>query len=188
MSCEAIASNIVSNCSTQKVGGLEVKAWIVPRADLIIDWDETDTNMITGLSVKATKKAYTITGVKQLLKAMSEAVVAEDRDDRWTHKYSLQMFEWNAAAIQNGNALNDVVVFVENKDKSTDGDGDFFCLGAKSGLFKATDTFDSSANSGARLIELAGPAGGETSLKYIVFKTGYAETLAMLTALETIHA
>jgi hypothetical protein len=189
MSCTLnIAKNIISDCTTQKNGFLEVKAWIFSRADYAnaITYDNTITSKITNIASVTTKKAFTLTGVKKLLNAGHDIVVADDRADKFTHFFSFQQFEIAAADVFNLDNLKDVFVVVERKDKGAGGDGTFVAYGVKNGLFKSTDTRRSNDINGARSLELTSLAGAEeNNSEYTVLKTNYADTLAMLVALET---
>lgn len=190
MACtDKLTKNIISNCTTSKSGGLEVKAWIFNRQDLVPTYDVTLPNMLTDMANAATKKSYSITGVKKLLNAGHDAVVAEDRPDKFTHFFSFQQFEFSAEDILNVDNLNDAVIVVENKDKSDDGDGVFIVYGLKKGLWKTTDSQRANDINGARNLELASLAGQEEPYsRYIYLDTDYATTLAALIATETASA
>ena len=186
MACETgIGLQIISDCRTQTTGGIEVKAWIGNRKDLTIDYSLTHPSQITNVGVVTGKKLYPIYGVKKLLNAGFDRVVAEDRADRYTHYFSLQGFEFATANVENLDAMGDQVVIVENKDKADDGDGTFKCYGAKFGLYPSSDTLRANDINGARSIELTSLSGQEEPYsQYTVLKTDYATTKAMLVALE----
>ena len=188
MGCETgIGLKIISTCATQGTGALEVKAWLGNRSALAIDYNPLAESQITNIApvVALAKVLYPITGVKKLLNAGFDRVVADDRADRFTHFFSFQGFEFATANVENFDALSDLVVIVENKDKSDDGDGTFKCYGAKYGLFASTDTLRANDINGARSIELTSMGGSEEPWsQYTVLKTDYATTKAMLVALE----
>lgn len=187
MGCEVgISKAIVSTCATQGTGSLEVKAWLGNRTDLAIDYNPLAESQITNIAPAVVgKKLYPITGVKKLLNAGFDRVVSDDRADRFTHYFSFQGFEFATADVENFDALSDLVVIVENKDKTDSGDGTFKCYGAKYGLFASTDTLRANDINGARSIELTSMAGSEEPWsQYTVLKTDYATTKAMLVALE----
>ncbi len=189
-----IVKNIVSNCTTSGSGGLEVKAWLFRRDELGVTYDSTYPNKITDLTLGTGLKAYTVLGVKKLFNAGHDIVVADDRPNKYTHFFSLQQFETLTADIANVDQMDDLVVVVESKDKNLTGDGVFIGYGVKKGLWKSTDTQRANDINGARNLELASLAGQEEPFsRYIVLApetvladgTGYANTLAMLVALET---
>lgn len=186
-----ISKIIASTCANAKVGGMEQKCWAIPRAWLNITWDSTTPNLITDLTKINTKVAYPITstGIAKLFDAGSDLVAADDRPDAWKHSFTLQQFELTAADINNVDAMHDIVFIYEGKDKSTDGDGVFFAVGAKSGLFKEADTKRTNTNHGSRSLTLSNKGDDvETSSLYVIKKTGgYAATLAMIVALETVN-
>jgi hypothetical protein len=198
MSCNSgISKKIISDCNTSGSGGLEVKAWIMNRADAVITYDGTSLNLITNIAMVATKLAYAITGVKKLLNAGHDIVVADDRPNKYTHFFSFQQFEFATEDILNVDAIDDVIVVVESKDKAADGDGVFIAYGVKKGLWKSTDTQRANDINGARNLELMTLGGQEEPFsRYVVLApetvpadgSGYANTLAMLVALETLPA
>lgn len=187
MACTSgITKAITSNCTTAKSGSLEVAAYVFNRADISITYDSTLGNKITDLANASAKQGYKLLGVKKLLNAGHDAVVADDRPDKYTHYFNFQQFELDADDILNVDDLNDVIVIVEGKDKSADGDGVFFAYGAKNGLWKSSDTQRANDINGARNIELTSLAGQEEQYsRFVVLKTDYETTLALLNTLVT---
>ena len=189
MACvTGISKDITSDCSTQKGGSLEVKAWVFNRADYAnaFTFDNTNGNKITNIASVLAKKAYVLTGVKKLLNAGHDLVAADDRPDKYTHFFSFHQFELAAEDIKNVDQLNDIFVVVERKDKMNGGDGTFVAYGCKNGLWKSADTRRANDINGARSIEMASLGGQEEEYsEFTVLKTDYATTLSMLVGLET---
>ena len=183
---DGISKAIISNCTTQGSGGLEVVAWVFNRKELTITYDTTTKNLITSLANVSLKQGYKLTGIKKMLNAGSDLVVADDKADSWTHYFNFKQFEFSAADIVNVDNINDVIVFVENKDKSTTGDGVFMGFGCKFGLYKSTDTHRTNDDKGARNIELTSLADQEEPFsRYVFLKTDYATSKALLETLVT---
>lgn len=187
MSCiTGIAKNITSDCTTSLSGGLEVEAWVFNRAELTPTYDGTQLNLITSLAMVGAATGFKLKGIKKLLNAGHDVVVAEDRPDKFAHFFSFQAFEILAEDITNVDNINDVVVFVELKDKNDTGEGVFVCYGLKKGLWKTTDTQRANDLNGARNIELKSLAGQEEPFsRYIYLDNDYATTRAALEALLT---
>lgn len=187
MSCvDGIVAAITSNCTTQPNGGLEVVAWAFNRANLTVTYDGSNGLKITDLANVSTNIGYKITGVKKLLNAGHDVVIADDRANKYKHYFEFQQFEKAAASILNVDNLNDIVIFVEEKDKASGGDGTFKGYGVKHGLFVATDTARANDANGARKITLESLAGQEEPFShYVLIKTNYATTLALLNTLCT---
>lgn len=184
---DGISKAVISDCTTQGSGGLEVTAWVFNRNQLTITYDSTVKNLITGLANVSTNIGYKIKGVKKLLNAGHDLVVADDKADRWTHYFNFKQFEFASDDIVNIDNINDVVVFVENKDKTSDGDGVFIAYGCKFGLYKSTDTQRANDDKGARNIELTSLAEQEEPFsRYVFLKTDYATSLALLETLCTV--
>ena len=187
MSCiTGISKNITSTCETSLSGGLEVEAWVMNRNEVTPTYDGTKGNLITALAMVGAAVAFKLTGVKKLLNAGHDIVVAEDRPDKFTHFFSFQGFEILSEDIINLDQINDVVVVVELKDKNDSGEGIFVAYGMKKGLWKTTDTQRANNINGARSIEMASMAGEEEPYsRYVVFDTDYATTRALLEGLLT---
>ena len=186
MSCiQGISKNIVSDCSTKPIGGLEVEAYIANRLEMNPVYDNTNPSKVTGITMDSTKKAFKITGVKKLLNCGFDRVVAEDRPDTFTHYFNFQGFEFKVANVENLDNLNDVVVIVEMKEKPTDADGTFRIFGLKYGLYPSTDTMRANDIDGARNIELTSLEGqSEPYSNYTLLVTGgYAPTKSLLEGL-----
>ncbi len=185
MACiTGILKNITSDCSTSLGGGLEVEAWIANRKQLNVTYDTEKENLITGLSMVGTAKAYKLTGIKKLLNACHDIVVAENRPDKYKHFFSFEGFEILSEDIINLDSINDVIVVVELKDKNDTGEGVFAAYGVKNGLWKSTDTQRANDSNGARKIEMTSLDGQEEGYsRYVVFSTDYATTRNMLESL-----
>lgn len=185
-----IKDDIVSDCTTAGTGGNEVKAWIGNRKELEPTYDADNPSLVNDLSligeVSSGVKLFSITGVKRLLDSGFDRVVSENRPDRFTHFFSFQGFEFTAAKVENLDNLKDLVVIVESKDKTDDGDGVFRIFGLKAGLYPSTDTMRANTDNGVRSLELTTLDGDtEPFSNYTLLDTDYPTTLTLLESLET---
>lgn len=189
MTCvKGIAANIISDCNTSGVGGNEVKAWIGNRTEMTFTYDGTNPSKITAIAVASTKQLFTFVGVKKLINSGHDLVVAEDRPNKYTHYINIQGFDYAVSTVENLDNLDDVVVIVESKDKTTTGEGVFRVYGAKYGLYPTTDTARANDLNGARNIELASQSGEEEPhSNYTFIDTDYATTLQALVNLESVQ-
>jgi hypothetical protein len=182
-----ISAAIVSSCINAITGGVEpICAYIVPRNDVVITYDTTNNpSLIINLAKNGANLTYRITGIKKLLAAGSEIVVTENRPDRWKHKFTFEQFQFAVDNIENVTAIDDVIIFVELKDKQpASTSGTFVALGCKFGLYKSVDTWNANENNGARMLELSSLDGQEEPYeRYIVYLTSYTVTKALLEAL-----
>lgn len=184
-----ISHTITSNCTTVGTGGVEVRAWALNRSDvasLTMSSTTGEENVITAITMTGATVAYKILGIKKLIDFGHDAVVAESRPDLYKQYLKFEGFEQTPIAITGMDALSDLIVIVELKDKQTTGKGTFVVLGATHGLFKTSDTLRSNSANGARQLELTSLDGQEEPYSRNVFwDTSYATSLAALIALET---
>lgn len=185
MDCTSgIAKNITSDCTTQPVGGLEVEAYIGNRRELSATYDETALNKVTDLSVIAGKTLFKIKGVSKNLNAGHDRVISDDLADTFTHYFSFKGFEFDSESVINLDNIKDVVVFVNYKNKTEDGDGVIVAYGLKCGLYPSSDTRRANDANGIRSIEITSKdQQTEPFSQYNVLNTDYATTLAMLESL-----
>jgi hypothetical protein len=188
MACtDGISKTIVSNCTTSRGGGLEVEAWAFDRSAISITYSGS-TNLITDIT-KSTLTGngiagYKLTGVRKMLNAGADIVQADDRPNKYSHFFSMQQFEVLAEDTANVDNLNDIIIVVERRDKTTSGEGVFIVLGAKNGLFKSADTQRENDSNGARKFEMKSMAGQEESFsQYVYLDTDYTTTRANLESL-----
>jgi len=149
---------------------------------LTLTYDGTYPNKITGISTS--DAAYKITGVKKLFNSGFDIVLSDDRPDKFSHFFSFQQFQVLAANVANVDAMDDIVVVVNRKDKTATGEGVFVVLGAKNGLFNAADTQRENDSNGARKLEFKSMPGQEEMYsEYTLLVTDYATTLSTLEGL-----
>jgi hypothetical protein len=188
MDClENISKGIVSKCTTQPVAGLESVAYIINRKDIAVATpDNTVASKITDLSLKPTKKAYKLEGVKKNINGGFDSVIAIDRATRYIHKCNFPIFEGDAASAANADALDDLVIIVETKEKYDGGDGTFNILGLKNGLYKSAYSRVYNDADGVRTIELSSMEGeGEEHSQWTLLDTDYLTTKALVEGLLT---
>jgi hypothetical protein len=185
MACtDGITAAITSNCTTMRSGGLEVEAYIFNREDVTLTYDVTTPNKITGIANVGANKCYKVKGIKKLFDAGFDLVSSENRPDKFAHFFKLEQFEVLAEDVANVDAMDDVVIVVNRRDKTTTGEGVFVVLGPRYGLFKSSDEYSENENNGARVLEYKSMAGQEEEYsEYTLFITSYAETLWALEAL-----
>lgn len=187
MAClDGIAKDIASTCENQPVAGVEIKAWVGNRLEAGFTFDGTNPSKITIIQMISTKKLWVLTGVKKLLNPGTSLVVAEDRADRYQHKFNFQGFEFTAPDIENIDALSDLFVVVEMIDKITGADGTFRIFGVKNGMYKTSLEWTANDIDGAMAIEIASQEGAAELYPWYTFlATDYATSLAMLVTQET---
>ena len=182
-----ITKNIVSNCTTQTVAGLETTAYVLSRTDIAsYTQDVTNPSKITDIAMKSTKKAYKLEGVKKNINGGFDLVSAIDRADRYTHKCMFPIFEADAASVENADSLKDIVVIVETKHKFSAGNGTFNILGLKNGLHKTAYSRMYNDVDGVRTVELSSLEGeGEEYSQWTLLDTDYITTKALVEGLLT---
>lgn len=189
MACtDGIIKNIVSNCTTVKVSGLEPVAYVFNRkeAEFVFSSTKDKENTITSIKLATGKKAYTINAYKKGINAGHSIVVADTRPDTYQQWVTFESFESLADDVINVTGLNDVVVIVETKHKTSTGEGVFLAYGVKGGLWKAEDTLDWNTDAASRKIKLQSLGGNEEPYPYwIVYSNDFASTKTLLDGLLT---
>lgn len=187
MACTGkLTKDILSNCETQPVGGIEQIVYLINRTDIsAITYDGTNKNKITNIALTSPTVAYKLTGTKKALNAGYERVVAEDMEDMFKHKLSFSGYEFDSASVLNIDKAKDLVAIVERKDKTT-ADGIFVAFGVGTGLFVTSDAMMINESFGTRKIEMSTMDGQlEKYSQYNVLATDYATTKALLDGLLT---
>lgn len=182
MACtDGIVKAVTSDCTTSRGGGLEVECWAFNRLDVTLTYDGTVKNKITAIANANGGIAYKIYGVKQLFDSGYDIVQAIDRPDKFAHYFSFQQFEVAAVDVANLDAMDDVIIVVNRKNKTATGEGVFSVLGAKNGLWKSSDTQRENDSNGARKVEFKSMAGQEEGYsEFTLLVTNYATTLTAL--------
>lgn len=183
---QGIFADIIATCDTVGNGGNEVKAWILNRTNVTLTFDTTTKNIITGAVNASGERAYTLTGMLKTIDSGFDRSVEEGLPDRFSHYIGFGHYSFDAASGLSVDNLKDVIVIVESRDKTDDGDGVFRVYGALYGLDVTSDTHRANTNKGARTLELGSRDGDNEPYSYYVFyDTDYATTKAAIEALET---
>ena len=184
MSCpKRITANVVSDCSTQPVGGVELVAYIGNRLDINPVYDSQNKVKVTGFTMVSGKVLYKYSGAAKNLEVSSIGSTDDTIGDTWVHKMMFPVFDFTSANVAMVDNMSDLVIFVEYKQKNTTGDGVFVCYGLASGLYKTKDERNSKVSNGVRLMEYSTrDQEGEPVSQYNLIKTDYATTKALLEA------
>lgn len=186
--CDNIFKAITSNCN-MPTAGMEATVYVFQRALLSATQDSTNKIKVTNLAYDG-GVGYKIYGYKQNINAGHDAVVDATTPKRYTHYFSFHGYEFDADSIKNIDALEDLVVVVERKEKPEDADGIFTIYGLESGLYTTSDTLRMNDANSVRQIELATMDG--STEKYSQYNlvvddatSNYAATKALLESLVT---
>jgi hypothetical protein len=185
MACtDGIVKAVTSDCTTSRGGGLEVECYAFNRLDVTLTFDNTTKNKITGIANVGGATGYKIKGVKKLFNSGQDIVLTDDRPDKWAHYFAMQQFEVTSTNVANVDAMDDVIIVVNRKDKTATGEGVFVVLGAKNGLFNASDTLRENDSNGARKLEFKSMPGQEEPYsEYTLLVMDYTTTLSTLEGL-----
>ena len=185
MSCLTdIAKVIANSCTNVPAAGLEVKGWIINRADVTWTVDGGNVVLLTAAAMAGATVAYPITAVKKENNAGFDAVIADNLPDLFKHNVSFQPYARDAASILNMDNMDDVVFVLELKGPKTS--GCFIVLGYETGLHLVSMSWKANDNNGIPTYEFGTRDGeGEKYSKYVFWDTDYDTTLAALVALET---
>lgn len=182
MACNtSLTADIINDCTARPVKGLKSKAWVFNAGTATIT--KTD-NLITNLVKVGAGTSFTIEGFKDFMNAGYEAVVAENLPTGYKHKFMLDAFLATAAEKKNIDNADNLFVVVEKNGVA--GVGSFLAYGITNGLWKTAQSKTANDNNGVTKLEFQTRAGEEEQYsEYVVLKTDYAQTLAMLVATES---
>jgi hypothetical protein len=152
-------------------------------------FDGTETNMVTAITMKASKKFFEFEGLKQSISTQSEYM---PKPYSVGYKHTVDFSVFNVTAEQRRNleamAFQPQVAIAYGPNDSSLGNGAFEILGINAGLEIVTNIRIPADNEtgGAYRIQLATPdAGGiESQLPSVFWSTNYATTLTALEALK----
>lgn len=183
-----ISADILNDCASKPTAGAEQVAYVFNRADIEATLDGSNANLVTSLSVLATKQGYKLTGFRKNLNAGADVVVSETSPKKWNQFFSFFGWDVEATEVNNLDNIDDLVVVYESKAKGANTEGAFHMLGYNTGLYVSTDTKRVNDNDGARSLELTNLAGEESPVsEHIVLATDYAGTLSLLEGLMTVQ-
>jgi len=183
--CESLlTADILKNCDEQPVGGLEVNAVIINKAD--IDYststlDVTNDLLISNIALVALKSGFAIEGIKQVNSTTFELVKNDAGFDKYKHTFKGVVLNPSVANKKRLDELasgSDYVLVVEKKWKGASDADAFDVYGWDSGLQISVITYDSNDSDGVIKFELSSPAGfEEPKMPRNVLETDYATTL-----------
>lgn len=185
MGCLSDITQVIANtCVNVPSAGLEVRGWVINRADVVWTIDGSNVVLLTAATMAGATIAYPITAVKKEMNAGFDGVFADNLPDLFTHNVSFQPYEREAADILALDSIDDLVIVLELKGPKTT--GCFIILGYETGLHLVSMAYSANENNGIPTYEFATKEGqGEKYSRYIFWDTDYDTTLAALVALET---
>ncbi len=185
MSCLTDIARVITNtCVNVPAAGLEIKSWIINRADVTWTIDGGNVVLITAATMAGVTVAYPVTAVKKEGNAGFDAIIADNLPDLFTHNFPFQPYARDAASILALDSIDDIVLVVELKGPKTT--GVFQIFGFETGLHLVTMTYRAKDNNGIPTYEFATREGeGEKYSRRVFWDTDYDTTLAALVALET---
>lgn len=183
--CGTISRNLLADKCNPPIEGIEQTMYIYNREDIAsYTLDATNSQIITGITMKTGKLGYMIQGLNSAIGGRWE-LVKQTYANRYDHIVGGVVFERGSAAklelqgLANGN----FVVVLENKHKS--GDAAFEIFGKDIGLESRTITGNAAdaETAGGYPFELGSPeANKEPHTPATLFLTSYAATRTMLEA------
>lgn len=179
----AIGAAILNDCASKPIGGLEQVAYLFNRVDITATLDGSNPNLVTNLDVAVGKQGYKLTGYRKNMDAGADGVISETLPKTWNQFFSFHSWSVLAAEAKNIDAMDDIVVIYESKNKGAGSAGAFHMLGYDTGLFVSSDAKRANTDEGIRALELT--AVGSPVSEHIVLKTDYATTYALLESLMT---
>jgi hypothetical protein len=174
--CGQISEDIERSCDALPVGGVKPIIRVINIDDIAtITYDATNPLIVTGITLKATKKAFKYEVYKRGHKPRF-TLVASDFGPRYKHEVDSSIQVWDNPSKAQVEALNwaSVVVIVENMQKT--GDAQIEIYGLESGLEVADGAVRNlAANDGVYTYTLA---SGDDSLEPHIPRSFWSLTYA----------
>ena len=191
MACSGLFLGSSISCSDPLAVGIEQRLFLANLEDVAsFTFDGTETNMVTAITMKATKTFFEFEGLKQSISTQSE-YMPKPYSVGYKHTVDFSVMDVSASQRRNLEAMafQPQVAIAYGPNDSSLGNGAFEILGINAGLEVITNIRIPADNEtgGAYRIQLATPdAGGiESQLPSVFFSTDYATTLAALVALKS---
>jgi hypothetical protein len=178
-----LTQDILFDCTNAPIGGIEQNVLLINKEDIditSITYNETNEMIVTDFTLKAGKKGYMLTGVKQANGKAWELVKKENAPDKFKHTFSGVIFNPSAQNKQQaGNLAKGAkyVAIVEQVWKGAESKDAFEILGLSSGLEITTMTNNSKENDNMIMFELSSADGfEETSMPKTLLDVDYTAT------------
>ena len=176
-----LTADIVNDCTKRPVKGLKPKAWLFNSGTATLT---VTTNVISNLIKAGADTSFTLEGFKDFMNAGYEAVVTENLPTAFKHKFMFDAFAATAAEKANLDKADNIFVVVEKNGSQTE--GCFVAYGINNKLWKTAQAKMANDNNGVTKVEFQTRAGEEEEYsEYVLWKTDYATTLALLVATES---
>mgnify|MGYP003628312766 CR=1 FL=1 len=193
MSCAGIFEGATVSCADPLAVGIEQRLFLANLEDVAsFTFDGTETNMVTAITMKATKTFFEFEGLKQSISSQSE-YLPRPYSVGYKHQCDFSVFDVSASQRRNLEAMafQPQVAIAYGPNDSSLGNGAFEILGINAGLEIVTNIRIPADNEtgGAYRIQLATPdAGGiETQLPSVFWTDPSTGTYASaLTAIEAL--
>lgn len=193
MPCAGIFQGQTIDCENPLAVGVIQRVLIANRKDVdLITYDVTPmmTNVITGITMKATKTFFEFLGVNESITTQQE-LIRRATNNGYKMTLGLSVFEVDNLALLNMMAMayEPQIAIVYGVDDTSLGNGAFQVLGVDAGLDLITNIrINGDVETGsAHVLSLETPDSGadEKMLAPVFFDTDYATTLLAVDALLT---
>ena len=187
--CSGISAGATYDCTDPLQPGVNARIWLANKDDIASYTYGANTNLVTAITMAATKTFFVFQGFKQSVEPSVE-LVSQPVSVSYDHILNFHVFDISSTQKVNLQkmALNKIVAIVENVNAAGNGDSVFEIFGSGVGLevVSMTRLSRDTESMGAFSIGLktSDNEGKESKLPLSFFNTDYATTLAAITALE----
>lgn len=186
--CPGISTDVFRDCTKPPSAGVkDAYLYLFNYSDLAsFTPDVTNPNLITDLTLVATKNIFRYEGKNQSIEPRS-ALAKTRFSEQWIHEVVFKIFDNSAAIKQELDFLKStkVIAIVENIYPGSDGNSSFEIYGLRSGLELTVGeriVSDQETQGAYNLTLSSGEIAQEPYLPATLFDTDYATTKAIITA------
>lgn len=190
--CDLISANLTNNCDNKPVAGVTQKLTLINKVDILsVTYDASNAQVVTGITLKTGKKAFSWVVYKNTHKPRVTSVQGTYAT-YWNHEIPTAIMTWDIATKIQAEGLSEAKVIVIAENLQTSGDARFEIYGWDQGLSTAEGAVrDTAANDGVFALTLANEEGylephlPKTFAVFVSTVYNYASTAAAILALET---
>lgn len=133
-----ISACIKADCAKPNFAGIESKAWLFNKEDVVVSFSQTDANVVTDITTIGTAVGYTVTQFgKQPYSGTQTTLVEGNAGNKFTNTFNFIVPDNSHTAsnkVIDNLANGKFIAVIQNSFEGSDGDSAYQVYGGKKGL------------------------------------------------------